>query len=87
LVSFNNPSTFTSTFDVSGRTTLNHSSTCLSSLNISGLSTFSNKVGINTTATNYNLEVSGVVNFHNGTQYAALNYNLNPESLILGSTA
>jgi len=87
LVSFNNPSTFISTLNISGRTTLNNSATCISSLNISGITTFSNKVGINTTATNCNLEILGLANIHNGTRYAALNYNLNAGSLILGSTA
>ena len=41
LVSFNNPSTFISTLNISGRTTLNNISTCLSSLNVSGYTTLS----------------------------------------------
>ena len=53
---------------------------CIRIINIS------NKVGINTTATNCNLEILGVANIHNGTRYAALNFNLNQGSLIIGST-
>jgi hypothetical protein len=33
-----------------------------------------------------NFDVLGVANIHNGTRYAALNHNLNPGSLIIGST-
>ena len=78
--------TFVSSLSLSGLTTLNNATTCTSSLNVSGTTTFSNRVGINTTATNCNLEILGVANFHNGTRFSALNYSLNPGSLILGST-
>ncbi len=44
------------------------------------------KVGIGTSSINANLDISGVVNVHNGTRYAILNYSLNPGSLIFGST-
>ena len=51
MVSFNNPSTFISTLNISGNTTLNNAATCISSLNINGITTLSNNVNINT-ATN-----------------------------------
>ena len=43
---------------------------------------------INGSTTNIsgNTNITGVVNIHNGTRYAILNYNLNPGSLIIGST-
>ena len=56
-----------------------------------GTSIFYNtgKVGIGIAPSitgNSNLEALGVVNIHNGTRFTSLNYNLNPGSLILGST-
>ena len=39
IVSFNNPATFISTLNVSGRTTLNNAATLISSLNVSGTTT------------------------------------------------
>jgi hypothetical protein len=156
LVSFNNPSTFVSTLNVSGNTTLNNATTIRTTLNVlgdintSGLSvfginttlstkqnnlTFSNpflntsntislkydntklnvdasgnltviggtsqwtttgtsifyntgKVGIGTTGSiNASLDVLGVANIHNGTRFATLNFNFNPGSLIIGSSA
>jgi hypothetical protein len=57
-------------------------------LNVSRITTFSNKVDIGTTAsTNVNLDALGVANIHNGTRFAALNYTLNSGSLLLVSTA
>ena len=47
MVSFNSPSTFISTLNVSGTTTLNNAATCLSSLNVSGITILSGNVGIN----------------------------------------
>ena len=45
------------------------------------------KVGIGTTGSiNASLDVLGVANIHNGTRFAILNYNLNPGSLIIGSS-
>jgi hypothetical protein len=71
-----------------GSIKLSQNTIALSNLNVSGMTTFSNKVGIGTTASTYaNLDVLGVANIHNGNRFAALNYTLNPGSLILGSTA
>ncbi len=42
LVSFNNPTTFVSTLNVSGNTTLNNITTCIASLNVSGNTTWNN---------------------------------------------
>jgi hypothetical protein len=65
---------------------LNNVTSCISSLNISGITTFSNKVGIGTIASTYvNFDVLGVANIHNGTRFAASNYTLNPGSWILGT--
>ena len=49
MVSFNNPSTFISTLNISGNTTLNNATTCISSLNVSGITILSGNVGIGTT--------------------------------------
>ncbi len=57
-------------------------------MNVSGITKFSNKVGIGTTASAYvNLDVLGVANIHNGTRFAIFNYTLIPGSSILGSAA
>ena len=47
IVSFNNPSTFRSTLNISGNTTLNNATTCMSSLNVSGITTLNNFVYYN----------------------------------------
>ncbi len=54
LVSFNNPSTFVSTLNISRNTTLNNTTTIRSSLNVSGTTTLNNT------------NINGIGNIHNG---------------------
>ncbi len=80
--------TASSNLYVLGFTTLNNVTSCILSLNVSGITTFPNRVCIGTTASTYvNFDVLGVANFHNGTRFVASNYTLNPGNLILSSTA
>jgi hypothetical protein len=72
--------------NISGTTKLNNSVTCILSLNISGVTTFLNKVGIGMTPTNGNLEILGIANIHNGTRAAILSYNFNPGNSIIGTS-
>ena len=77
-VSFNNPSTFISTLNISGRTTLNKAATCLSSLNVSGITTLSGNVGIGTNNPDSKLHImtpdntaitTNLLNFKNASDY------------------
>jgi hypothetical protein len=66
LVSFNNPSTFISTLNISGNTTLNNATTINSSLNVvgdvntSGLSVFGINTNLNSLSTNSTLSINNL---------------------------
>ena len=64
LINFNNSSTFQSSLFVSGTTTLNNATTCMSSLNVAG-----NIIGSGTAITNLNYNAISnpptLINFNN----------------------
>ena len=68
LVSFNNPSTFISTLNISGNTTLNNATTCRSSLNVSGLTTLSGNLDCGG-----GIAINGSNAFYNDTSLDAVN--------------
>ena len=53
IISYNTPATFSSTLNVSGNTTLNNATTCMSSLNVSGTLT-APVINLNTSASGNN---------------------------------
>ncbi len=79
IISFNNPSAFISTLNISGNTALNNTTTCMSSLNVSGITTLSSKAIIYGTS-----QLQQKISLTGNEYYTGTNTNSDGIGLMLG---